>query len=140
MDLILPTLSFYVYDGSRGHRDPVMADAGESVHAMNERRDRRERGRKEAKRSERTRRNPPGSYEEPQECGHISLHFGPQSPACGCATCFLPCLLAHTCEGWTGYTTCERSEEGHGMVRDWQALILPGSGQGREGDNSMRNV
>lgn len=26
------------------------------------------------------------------------------------------------------------------MSRDWQALILPGSRQGREGDNSMRSV
>lgn len=61
MDLILPTLTFYVYYGSRGHGDPVMADAGESVHVMDERRDNRERGRKEAKGSERTRRNLPGS-------------------------------------------------------------------------------
>lgn len=61
LDLTLPTLTFYVYYGSRGHGDPVMADAGVSVHVMDERRDNRERSRKEAKRPERTRRNLPGS-------------------------------------------------------------------------------
>lgn len=118
-----------------------MADAGESVHVTDERRDNPKRGRKEAKRPERTRRNLPGSWEEePQECGQISLHFGPQSPACGWARCFLPCLLAHTCEGWTGYTMCVCSEEGHETFWNRQALIPPGSRQGREGDNSRRSV